>query len=67
VIDRLPAGFDYTGPKTKWYVKPLQKRKRGNAWEIEWSAFEISDFGDLQVLLALHGKAKKKSVLDTYF
>lgn len=62
VIDRLPSGFDYTGPKTKWYVKPLQKRKRGNAWEIEWSAFEILDFADLQVLLALQGKSRESGL-----
>lgn len=62
VIDRLPSGFDYSGPKTKWYVNPLQKRKRGNCWEIEWSAFEVADFADLQVLLALQGRARESGL-----
>jgi hypothetical protein len=56
VIDRLPSGFDYTGPKKQWYVRPLQKRKRGNAWTIEWTAFQVTDFADLEVLLALREK-----------
>jgi hypothetical protein len=56
VIDRLPSGFDYTGPKKSWYVRPLQKRKRGNAWTIEWTAFQVTDFADLEVLLALREK-----------
>jgi hypothetical protein len=67
IIDRLPSGFDYRGPKSSWYVRPLQKRKTGNSWEIEWTAFEVSDFADLQVLLALQGKAREQSVLDTFF
>lgn len=65
VIDRLPSGFQYSGPKTRWYVKPLQKRKRGNAWEIEWTAFEVSDFNDLQVLLALQGRAREQGLTVT--
>jgi len=56
VIDRLPSGFDYTGPKKQWYVRPLQKRKRGNSWTIEWTAFQVTDFADLEVLLALREK-----------
>jgi hypothetical protein len=58
VITRLPSGFDYQGPKASWYVRPLQKRKAGNSWEIEWTAFEVTDFADLQVLLALQGRAR---------
>lgn len=53
VIDRLPSGFDYSGPKKQWYVRPLQKRKSGNAWQIEWSAMQVTGFPDLEVLLAL--------------
>jgi len=59
IIDRLPSGFDYTGPKKQWYVKPLQKRKRGNSWTIEWTAFQVTGFTDLQVLLVLKGKTKQ--------
>jgi hypothetical protein len=57
VIERLPAGFDWRGPKTQWYVRPLQRRRRGNAWEIEWSAFEVAPFQDLAALFALQGKS----------
>jgi hypothetical protein len=56
VIDRLPAGFDYSGPKKNWYVKPLQKRKSGNAWTIEWSAMEVSEFKNLQALFDLQNR-----------
>jgi hypothetical protein len=56
IIDRLPAGFDYSGPKKQFYVRPLQKRRRGNSWSIEWTAFQVTDFSDLEVLLALRGK-----------
>lgn len=59
VIDRLPAGFDYQGPKAQWYVRPLQKRKIGNAWEIEWQAFEISEFSDLTVLATLQSRDRR--------
>jgi hypothetical protein len=61
VIDKLPSGFDYTGPKKQWYVKPLQKRKSGNAWTIEWTAFQVTGFTDLGVLLVLKGGKEKKS------
>jgi len=53
VIDRLPSGFDYSGPKKSWYVRPLQKRKSGNAWTIEWNAMEISEFKDIEALLKI--------------
>jgi hypothetical protein len=56
VIDRLPAGFDYSGPKKSWYVKPLQKRKSGNAWTIEWSAMEVSEFKHLEALFTLQNR-----------
>jgi hypothetical protein len=56
VIDRLPSGFDYDGPPASWYVRPLQKRKVGNAWEIEWSAFEVSAFPAQEVLALLQGR-----------
>jgi hypothetical protein len=46
VIDRLPAGFDWRGPKLNWWVQPLQMRKVGNAWSIEWRANEITEIGD---------------------
>lgn len=59
VIDRLPSGFDYQGPKAQWYVRPLQKRKIGNAWEVEWQAFEISEFSDLTVLATLQSRDRK--------
>jgi hypothetical protein len=60
VIDKLPGGFDYSGPKKQWYVRPLQKRKSGNAWTIEWSAMEISEFKDVAVLMALRSSQPKK-------
>jgi hypothetical protein len=60
VIDRLPSGFEESGPKKQWYVRPLQKRKVGNAWTMEWSAIEISEFTDMQVLLALRAAETKK-------
>jgi len=60
VIDKLPNGFDYSGPKKQWYVRPLQKRKSGNAWTIEWNAFEISEFKDAAVLLALRAAQAKR-------
>lgn len=60
VIDKLPNGFDYSGPKKQWYVRPLQKRKSGNAWTIEWVAFEISEFKDAAVLLALRAAQAKR-------
>lgn len=53
IINKLPSGFDYSGPKKEWYVRPLQKRKSGNAWTIEWTAFEISEFTDAAVLLPI--------------
>jgi len=56
VIDRLPAGFDYSGPKKNWYVRPLQKRKSGNAWTIEWSAMEVSEFKHLEALFDLQNR-----------
>jgi hypothetical protein len=56
VIDRLPAGFDYSGPKKNWYVRPLQKRKSGNAWTIEWSAMEVSEFKHLEALFTLQNR-----------
>jgi hypothetical protein len=56
VIDRLPSGFDYSGPKKSWYVKPLQKRKSGNAWTIEWSAMEVSEFKHLEALFTLQNR-----------
>jgi hypothetical protein len=62
IIDRLPSGFDYSGQKKQWYVKPLQKRKRGNAWTIEWTAFQVTGFTDLQVLLVLKGKKKENGL-----
>lgn len=46
VIDRLPSGFDWRGPKLNWWVQPLQKRKVGNAWSMEWRAQEITEIGD---------------------
>lgn len=46
VIDRLPPGFDWRGPKLNWWVQPIQKRKVGNAWSIEWRAQEITEIGD---------------------
>jgi hypothetical protein len=60
VIDRLPSGFEESGPKKQWYVRPLQKRKAGNAWTMEWVAIEISEFTDMQVLLALRAAETKK-------
>jgi hypothetical protein len=60
VIDRLPSGFEWSGPKTQWYVRPLQKRKVGNAWTIEWQAIEISGFPDLQVLYALQAREPRR-------
>jgi hypothetical protein len=60
VIDRLPSGFDYNGPKKQWYVRPLQKRKSGNAWTIEWTAMEISEFADTAVLMALQAAQSKR-------
>jgi hypothetical protein len=60
VIEKLPSGFDYSGPKKQWYVRPLQKRKSGNAWSIEWSAIEISEFKDAAVLMALQSAQSKK-------
>lgn len=56
VIDRLPSGFDYSGPKKSWYVRPLQKRKSGNAWTIEWSATEVSEFKHLEALFTLQNR-----------
>lgn len=56
VIDRLPSGFDYSGPKKNWYVRPLQKRKSGNAWTVEWSAFEVSEFQHMEALFALQNR-----------
>ena len=56
VIDRLPSGFDYSGPKKNWYVRPLQKRKSGNAWTIEWSAMEVSEFKHLEALFDLQNR-----------
>lgn len=60
VIDKLPSGFDYSGPKKQWYVRPLQKRKSGNAWTIEWTAMEISEFADMAVLMALQEAQGRK-------
>ena len=56
VIDRLPSGFYYSGPKKNWYVRPLQKRKSGNAWTIEWSATEVSEFKHLEALFTLQNR-----------
>jgi len=56
VIDRLPSGFDYSGPKKNWYVRPLQKRKSGNAWTIEWSAMEVSEFKHMEALFTLQNR-----------
>jgi hypothetical protein len=50
VIDRLPSGFDWRGPKLQWYVRPIQKRKTGNAWEVEWRAEELTEFTDPEFL-----------------
>ena len=60
VIDKLPSGFDYSGPKKQWYVRPLQKRKSGNAWSIEWSALEISEFKDISTLMSIQALQSKK-------
>jgi hypothetical protein len=60
VIDKLPSGFDYNGPKKQWYVRPLQKRKSGNAWSIEWSALEISEFKDISTLMSIQALQSKK-------
>lgn len=60
VIDRLPSGFDYSGPKKSWYVRPLQKRKSGNAWTIEWNAIEISEFKDIEALLDIQRLSRQK-------
>lgn len=62
VIDKLPAGFDWRGPKLQWYVRPLQKRKTGNAWEIEWRAEELTEFADPEFLRKakeLNGRGKR--------
>lgn len=59
VIDRLPSGFDHAGRSEAWYVRPLQLRKVGNAWEIEWTAIEISEFPDAQTLALLQGRERK--------
>ena len=53
LIDKLPSGFEYNGPAEMWWVRPLQVRKTGNAWEIEWTALEISKFPDLEALAGL--------------
>jgi hypothetical protein len=50
VIDQLPKGFQWDGPRIQWYVRPLQKRKVGNLWEIEWKAEELSEFKDAEFL-----------------
>lgn len=60
VIDRLPSKFDYSGPKKNWYVRPLQKRKSGNAWTIEWNAIEISEFKDIEALLDIQRLSRQK-------
>lgn len=60
VITKLPSGFDYSGPKKEWYVRPLQKRRSGNAWTIEWTAFEISEFTDAAVLLPILAAQAKR-------
>ena len=60
IIDRLPSGFDYTGLKKRWYVRPLQKRKTGNAWSIEWAAFEVSAYNYLEALEQIKYLAGKK-------
>lgn len=62
VIDKLPRGFDWGGPKLQWYVRPLQKRKTGNAWEIEWRAEELNEFTDPEFLLKvkeINGRDKR--------
>lgn len=62
VIDNLPSGFDWNGPKLQWYVRPLQKRKTGNAWEIEWRAEELTEFTDPEFLRKakeLNGRGKR--------
>lgn len=62
VIDKLPAGFDWRGPKLQWYVRPLQKRKTGNAWEIEWRAEELTEFADpefLRKIKEINGRDKR--------
>jgi len=56
IIERLPSGFQYDGPATSWYVRPLQRRRVGNAWEMEWTAFDVDQFPDAKVLALLQSR-----------
>lgn len=61
VIDRLPSGFDYQGNAKSFLVRPIHRRKVGNAWEIRVQYQQVDEFSDVQALLVLLQKTKKST------
>jgi len=59
VISNLPAGFDYRGNAKSWLVRPLQRRKAGNVWEINVQYQQVDEFSDVEALLVLLQKSKR--------
>lgn len=61
VQTKLPTGFAGMGakPDSRWYVRPLQSRKRGNSVETEVQFKEVSKFQALEALQKLLKRSEK--------
>lgn len=59
VVGSIPSDFDYNGNAKSWLVRPLQRRKVGNMWEINVQFQQVDEFSDIEALLILLQKAKK--------